>query len=315
MNQKLFEKLSQISDEENDILNGRGIDMSVYSDEHKDAVDAEKLLGNSRLISIRPHTRFASFPRHRHDFIEIMYVCKGTITHVVGEKKITVHAGEMMFLGRNAWHEILPAGKEDIAVNFLVRPAFFHTAFDMMDEQNILSDFIITALSGEGTANEYLYFSVSDVLPVQNLVENLICSLCYGEDTKKIDEITMGLLFLCLMRTTEKAETSGGTPRTLALRTLGYIEENYANATLRQFAKQNGIQEYTASRIIKRQLGASFQQLLQEKKFSVAKHLLRTTKLPVTEIIALVGYENTSYFHRAFLKKFGMSPQQYRNCK
>ncbi|MCI1966765.1 MAG: AraC family transcriptional regulator [Oscillospiraceae bacterium] len=316
MDRKLLERLSRISDEERKISNGCGIDMTVYSDAHKNAVDAEKLLGDAQLIRIRPHTRFAAFPRHRHDFVEIMYVCKGSITHVVGDRKITIRAGELLFLGSNTWHEILPAGQNDVAVNFLIRPAFFHTAFDMMDEQNVLSDFIIASLAGDGSADEFLHFSVSDVLPVQNLVENLLYSLCYAEEgSEKINEVTMGLLFLRLMRVTTRAETGGGPPRTLALRALGYINKSYLSATLRQFAEQNGVPDYTASRIIKAQLGASFQQLLQEKRFSVARQLLRTTKLPVTEVITLVGYENTSYFHRAFRKKYGMSPQQYRRSK
>ena len=51
----------------------------------------------------------------------------------------------------------------------------------MMDGQNALSDFIIDSLSGEGSADEYLHFAVADVLPVQNLVENLIWSLYNGE--------------------------------------------------------------------------------------------------------------------------------------
>jgi AraC family L-rhamnose operon regulatory protein RhaS len=313
MDKKLMKWLSKVNAEEQNILNGHEIDMTMYSDEHKNAVDAAKMLGDARLITIRSHTRFASFPNHRHDFIEIMYVCNGAVTHVVGEQKITVQAGELLFLGRNTWHEILPSGKEDIAVNFLIRPVFFHTAFDMMDEQNILSDFIINSLAGEGTANEYLHFAVADVLPVQNLVENLIYSLCYAEEaSEKINEVTMGLLFLRLMRITSRAETAGGAPRALALHALGYIDENYLSATLRQFAMKNGLPEYTASRVIKGQLGMSFQQLLLEKRFSVAQQLLRTTKLPVTDIISLVGYENTSYFHRAFQKKYGMSPQQYR---
>lgn len=313
MNSKLLERLSQISEEEQNILNGHGIDMAMYNDAHRNAVDAEKLLGNARLINIRVHTRFADFPRHRHDFVEIMYVCKGAVTHLVGGRNITVKAGELLFLGRNTWHEILPAGKEDIAVNFLIRPAFFRTAFDMMGEQNVLSDFIITSLAGEGTANEYLHFTVADVLPVQNLVENIVYSLYHIEEaSEKINEITMGMLFMHLMRFTVRVETGGGAPRALALTALAYIDENYINASLRQFASKNGVPEYAASRVIKEQLGMNFQQLLQEKRFSIAKHLLLTTKLPVTEIIALVGYENTSYFHRVFQKKYSMSPQQYR---
>lgn len=228
-------------------------------------------------------------------------------------RRIVVHTGELLFLGRNTWHAILPAGRDDIAVNFLIRPAFFHTAFDMMGEQNILSDFIVAALAGEGTADEYLFFAVADLLPVQNLVENLVYSLCHEEKgSEKINEITMGLLFLRLLHAYARMETGGGAPRALALRALSYIDEDYAGATLRRFAEENGLPEYTVSRIVKGQLGMGFQQLLQERRFSVAQRLLCTTKLSVSEVIAMTGYENTSCFHRAFRKRYGMSPQEYR---
>ncbi len=313
MDAALLRLLSEITEEEQKILDGSSLDMGLYSDDRRDAVEAAKVVGDARPISIRSHTRFTAFPRHRHDFVEIMYVCQGEITHLVGGKAIHVRAGELIFFGRNTWHEILPAGKKDIGVNFIVRPAFFRTAFDMMEEQNILSDFIIASLAGEGAADEYLYFSVADKLPVQNLVENLVYSLCHPDDAgMRLNEVTMGLLFLYLMRLTDCAQTGGDAPRALALRALRYIDESYGAATLRQFARDNGVPEYTASRVVKGQLGSSFQQLLQDKRFAAARQLLRGSSLSVAEIIAAVGYENTSYFYRVFRERTGMSPQEYR---
>ena len=46
MHGKLPERLSRISKEERHILDGHGVDMKVHSDRHRDAVDAEKLLGS-----------------------------------------------------------------------------------------------------------------------------------------------------------------------------------------------------------------------------------------------------------------------------
>lgn len=86
MDKKLMEWLSKVNAEEQNILNGHEIDMTMYSDEHKNAVDAAKMLGDARLITIRSHTRFASFPNHRHDFIEIMYVMAPSLMWLANKK-------------------------------------------------------------------------------------------------------------------------------------------------------------------------------------------------------------------------------------
>lgn len=316
MDKALMRQLSQITQEEQQILAGRGIDMAVYGGA-PGTVKGEHMLAGKR-IDIRAHTRFAVFPRHRHDFVEMMYVCTGSVTHRLGAREITVNAGELLFLGRNTYHEILPAGEGDIAVNFIVKPSFFSTAFDMMDEQNVLSEFIITSLAGEGAADEYLHFPATHVLPVQNLVENLVWALCHAhvaETSEKINEVTMGLLCLQLLRMAHDAATGGGAPRSLALCALQYIDAHCADATLRQFAQENRLTEYTASRIIKAQLGTNFRALLMEKRFASALRLLRTTVLPVSAVIAQVGYENTSYFYRTFAARYGCTPQEYREKK
>ena len=311
MNGDLLRRLSAISPEERRILGGGTLDMELYREgSSRNVVQACRVLAGKR-IAIRTHTRFTDFPSHRHDYVEIMYVCRGSITHVVGRTPIRVEAGELLFLGCNTWHRILKAGREDIGVNFLVRPEFFRTAFDLMDSQNALSDFILDSLTGAGSADQYLHFRVSDRLPVQNLVENLVWSLYHEEDAVRVNELQMGVLFLLLLQSADRAET-GRTPRSIALRALAYLDSSYAEATLTGFALQVGLPDYTASRIIKAQLGATFQQLLTQRRLQAAARLLRTTSLPVHQIVRTVGYENTSYFHRAFRTLYGCSPGEYR---
>ena len=56
---------------------------------------------------------------------------------------------------------IMPAGKEDIAVNFIILPEFFDYALQMMEEdENLLREFIINCLRGRENASSYLHFKV-----------------------------------------------------------------------------------------------------------------------------------------------------------
>ena len=43
-----------------------------------------------------------------------------------------------------------------------------------------------------------------------------------------------------------------------------------------------------------------------------AQNLLETTAYTVSEIAAIVGYDNPLYFSRLFKKQLGMSPTEYR---
>jgi YesN/AraC family two-component response regulator len=96
------------------------------------------------------------------------------------------------------------------------------------------------------------------------------------------------------------------------LTVLRYIEENYRTATLTEIAAQLNQSVYQLSRLIKEQAGHTFKDLLQTKRLNLAVYLLTTTSLSVEDIITAVGYENTSYFHRLFKGKFGITPKVYR---
>ena len=82
---------------------------------------SHKLLEPEKLITIRPHTRFVHFPEHTHDFVEIVYMVQGVTTHIVNGITLTLHPGELLLMGQNTRQEIYKAGREDIAVNFIIR--------------------------------------------------------------------------------------------------------------------------------------------------------------------------------------------------
>ncbi len=97
--------------------------------------------------------RFRSTP---HSYIEIMYMCSGKTVHRInGGEPITVHAGELLFLGRGASHEIERAEYEDIAVNFIVLPQFFDTALERIGADNALGRFIANSISRAGGSDFY----------------------------------------------------------------------------------------------------------------------------------------------------------------
>lgn len=316
MHQDLIRELSVITEEERSILDGRqGIDQQLYTEKKELVVDSEKLLKRGKLIEVRPHTRFVKFPRHRHNYVEVIYMCQGTTTHYIDGNEVVLEPGDLLFLNQNSEQEILPAGEADIAVNFIILPEFFNMAFSMMGtEENTLKEFLVGTLCGKNEQTSYLYFHVADVLPIQNLVENMVWTIFYDMGNKRsCNQITMGLLLLQLLNYMDKMETGSSRFDTeLTGNVLNYIEEHYKDGSLSELAELMNYDLYWLSREIKKRTGKTYKELLQAKRMSQAVYLLTSSRLTIADIIESVGYDNTSYFYRKFRERYGVSPKEYR---
>ncbi|WP_390427454.1 AraC family transcriptional regulator [Blautia caecimuris] len=311
-----MDHLRKITEEEQRILDGASeVDQGLYTSGKDFTVDSAKMLEEGKLIAVRTHTRFVHFPPHRHNFIEVLYVCEGSLTNIIGGKQVVIEAGELLFLNQFTRHEILPAGKNDIAINFMILPEFFDVAYTMAGSNNVLADFLVNVLRQNEEKGEYLHFRVAEVLQIQNLLENMIYSLVTGRgDQNRINQTTMGLIFLYLLDSVQYAEmrVPNQYENMISMTTLDYIEQNYKTATLTELCVRLHLPMHVLSKMIKKNTGFNFKELLQRKRMNKAIELMCETELPISDIIAAVGYENGSYFHRVFREKYHVTPRAFR---
>lgn len=317
MDKALFAQLSRITPEERQLLGGEGVDKALYASGRSFEVDADKLLERGRLITLRPHTRFAPFPRHSHNYVEIMYMCAGQTVHVVdGGAPITLQAGELLFLSQRASHAIRKADVGDIAVNFIVLPHFFDFAFELIGTENVLGRFLLGTLQSGGETIRYLHCKAAHLLPVQNSVESMIWNLLHkAPNAQRVNQVSMALLLLQLLSHPECLATQrqGTYDSPLVLAALREIEENCRTACLSDVAEQFNVSLAYLSAQVKAVTGSTFKSLLQQKRLDKAQRLLRQTKLPIQAVAEAVGYETTSYFYSIYKKQFGITPKEYRS--
>ena len=317
MNQELYEFFSCTSEEEQAILDGnQDVQRQLYTDADDFVIDSRKLLKSGKLITARHHTRFIHFPMQRHNYVEIIYMYHGSTTHILGNgERVVLEQGDLLFLNQNAEHEILPADREDIAVNFIVLPEFFDTAFRMLQDENLLRDFLVDILTkGSGRAF-YLYFQAREELPIQNLMENMLWMMMREQENRRnINQTTVGLLFLHLVNLNERIRYGSSNPyeQECVARILSYVESNYRTASLEELCLEMKQRPSALSKFIRRHTGSTFKELLLTKRMNQSAYLLSTTGLSVNDIITAVGYDNSSYFYRVFRERFGMSPKEYR---
>lgn len=64
--------------------------------------------------------------------------------------------------------------------------------------------------------------------------------------------------------------------------------------------------------VFKEAYGITPYQYLLQKKLTLAKMMLKDTRLPIKEIAENLGFQDNHYFSSFFKKQTGTSPQQYR---
>lgn len=111
----------------------------------------------------------------------------------------------------------------------------------------------------------------------------------------------------------EKAARSfNGSP--VVARAKEYMQKHFAERdfSLMQTADALQVSAVYLSRMMKRELGMTFVQLLTEMRMQKAVHLLKTTSLPIHDIAEQTGYDTQHYFSTVFKKTIGVTPNQYR---
>ncbi len=318
MRQEILSRLTDITEEEQFILIEKAPDpKEIYSRSGRFIIERRRMSSlsfgeSTAAICIRQHPRFRDFPLHSHDYIEIMYVCGGSITHKIGGETVTLGEDDLIILGKDTKHSILSAKENDIGINLIIAAELFEDAYNKMRKNSQLSNRAIeNLLHGEGMP--YCVFSARDCLPVQNIMESMISSvICEGNAGGYVLRQSVNLLICYLSSLFPDAPDDGSRKEKLKKRILGYIESSYSTATLTEAAEMLGLSPSYLSRLICEYFGVSFKKLLTDARFETACGLLMSTDLPIGDIINRVGYENSSYFHKEFKKRFGITPNNYR---
>ena len=101
-------------------------------------------------------------------------------------KELTLKNGDVLLLNQHVTHAIKRAEYEDIGINFIALPEFFEVPLTMVNEKNVLAEFLIGALRQKNPVSHYLLFRLKENAQVENLMENMIESMLHKHANEDI---------------------------------------------------------------------------------------------------------------------------------
>jgi AraC-like DNA-binding protein/mannose-6-phosphate isomerase-like protein (cupin superfamily) len=267
-------------------------------------------------FAIRRKTKYIPILKHKHEYIEIVYVLEGRFIQEIKGRQIEMKKGDLCILDKNVVHSSLPLSDSDVVVNIILTPEFFDGIFmHLLSDDNYISNFIINSLYSKSKAHNFLIHHVKDDSVIKIILENLLLEY-YSTVIKSSAAINGYLLILFTELSREIAYSTGelikDEQHKVKERILTYIRNRYKDTNLNEMADYFHFHPSYLSSLIKKEFGKNLKDLLTDVRMAEASKLLKNTDMTIENIVYEVGYTNFSYFYKVFKKTYGMTPNQYK---
>ena len=185
-------------------------------------------------------------------------------------------------------------------------------------------DFVFSFFNDPHFLDGLSYFSARRPSPYVQLDEALYnriiglyveiqLDIAHGRDRHLLRAMLYETLML-LQKAIPVAEKKRESSETRVARFRELVNEHFLTETGVEFyAERLCVTPNYLNRIVRQTLGQSTKGYIQSRRMEEARHLLRYTSLPVSNIADRLGFETTSYFVRTFAQATGTTPLQFRN--
>ncbi len=238
-------------------------------------------------------------PRGRIDF-QLLYIASGkAYFHFGSEENETVVTADHMVLYR-------PREMQKYEYYAIDQTEVYWVHFTGSDVTNLLRKYEIPIKEHvfyTGTSPEYQWIFRQMIQELQNCRENYQMLLT----------MLLGQIFIHINRQLKEGNKATSYMLEETERATRYFSENYNKPIcIEEYAESRHVSACWFIRQFKHYTGMPPMQYILSIRIANAQNLLETTAYTVSEIAAIVGYDNPLYFSRLFKKQLGMSPTEYR---
>ena len=257
---------------------------------------------------------------HSLSFIKVMYVLNGEFEiNLSLNKTIRLTKGSFIISPPNIMQSVFSCHDDDVVINIFLKLSTFEKTFSsVLMKENDISSWFWQILYGKNESNIILYMN-GEVSFLSSLIMNMIEER--GKNQPGNDFLLVGQVMTFLGYAVAYlrehlflvSDTRFGSAMFPEI--MQYIQENYSTVTLSGLAEHFGRTESYLSRFIREETGTTFIQLLRQYRLRKAAAMLQETSMSIEGVMLNVGYNDISYFYKAFKKLYGMTPKKYRETK
>lgn len=268
-------------------------------------------------IFMSKHSRYAPYPEHTHQFLEINYIYKGHCRQKINDQLFDLNEGDILLMDVESRHSIESLGDEDILINILFqnKDVSINWLKQLQGENSLLYQFLLSDSSQHFKRNNFLLLHTEEDTPVRQILLEMMTEYFLPQDfSQQMLKHYLPLFFYHLARllpTVEKTVDLQLEESTYA-QVLKIIDREYASIGLAELAQRLNFNKNYLSNLIKTESGQTFTQLVNQRKLMKAQLLLKTTQLPIQEIALSVGFNNKTYFYDKYKETFGHGPKVER---
>lgn len=280
---------------------------SLALEQKEDAKHGEAFFPVQKYIT-RLSSDYPVVTTHWHEEAELTLVTEGNCLYQIDLMDHTVTKGDILFIPPLLLHSISVGDNETLVSETYV----FHMNFLGSNSTDICSTRYLTPIMNQELSMPFL---IAPAHPAYTSLRNIVSQMTVLYKHQAVGyELALKSLFLqaifLLLPYSEHTDSSSTRASSDKLKSvLDYIQLHYGDPiTVSELAKLCYFSDYHFMRFFKRHMNMTCIEYLNNLRLEKAVEMFKQGNSSILDVSLSIGFHNLSYFHRAFKKKYHVTP-------
>ena len=194
----------------------------------------------NREIYLSRHNRFAPYPLHRHTFLEINYMLRGSADQTVDGNLVHLDQGDLILLDVGTSHSISALGENDLLINILFRNT--NISLDLLKELkgqgSVLFNFLLKEDERKST-RDFVVFRTDNNFRLRETLDDIIDEYFTNQQFSDLMlKSYLNILLAQLIRNYNVQIPEDGATKRLVVDMLSDITNEYATVSLKELSER-----------------------------------------------------------------------------